>query len=1255
LEDPSLSADDKSKWDIVKATQYGIFDRIKELIEPPAEASWPAYDVNCLDAEGVSLLHWAAINNNFDLVKYFISKGAIVDRVGGNQMSSPLHWAIRQLHLEMVALLIHFGADPMLQDNAGMTCLHVAAQMGSTSILLYLLAKGYDVDTQTKSGLTPLMVCCMHARSVDPIRLLISWGANIDLVDYRGNTAAHHAVRTSNIAAVLQLEELNVNWVVLNKDGHAPYQMSQHPWMNQRVREMAVSRGLLEAEKGSGRGRHSLLPRSCMISKKAYTRGAILLPIACFLLIGVVFVLDLNTILGSPTWLSYCLKAVLLGLIFWQMQAIGLRLRTSDSDILMAFSLSIITTAALSLTVLVCVVPQVSGHTLTHFLQVIFLSLLWFSLYRTGVADPGFIGSADRNRSALITQIVDSELAQILEKSYGRSKSSDLIKRYCTTCLVPRPLRSKHCRLCNRCVARFDHHCPWVYNCIGQNNHHWFIIYLFSTSCSLICFIYEFVLFWSVGPTCWSYHMPEDASRLLRFMSAVEVAMYCNPWLAYCFANAVFYCIWTVLLFLAHFQQMAWGNVTTNERMNVDRYVEFSGGLPRPHMYGGGKSTWCLCGMPKSPYDRGPVYNMVDLCRIHRGCGPHSTTSGPFSASVSVLLPFSDQVFGSGSSTSQTILLKHFLLSCSSDPCGTGDAIKEDESGSLVTRLEQLVREAHSHLRQKRRHLARGNQAGHVRLGMMRHLFLVIDMSTAMLERDLRPSRILCTLRSAAKFVEDFFDQNPTSQLGIITTSDTKAKRITELSGSPARHLAALADLAKQQCSGESSLQNALTLAESRLKYTLLRPYGILSLLSTVLIHYPTQTVLYFTFPSEVYCKCQPALGCLNLSLSCPLCVLYLYTCLFATTFRHMPEHSSREIIILVGSLTTCDPGDIHQTIQSLIAQHIHCSVISLAVEVFIHKALAESTQGSMHVILDALHLKTVLQDFVPPPVAKVRRACFIPDNFCHFFYSFVLGFPHSRPSDFDEFPVKNCMWCSFTGPRRIVDNFVVVVDDDDDGGDYDDGGVGGDEGVMMMMMMMMMMMIMIMIMIMMMMIMIMMIMIMMMMMTMMMVVVVMVIMQRFFFICSHLPSSQLGGDAPSSTSSTVGPLKSSASYACPRCRAVYCELPTECTVCGTTLVAAPHLARAYHHLFPLPTFREETVPPDTENPTETICSSCAVILRPKTLVGFVFPSPPLSSRALRFVEAFLCSRCPKCSYVFCSDCDIFLHDSVHSCPTCAP
>jgi len=45
--------------------------------------------------------------------------------------------------------------------------------------------------------------------------------------------------------------------------------------------------------------------------------------------------------------------------------------------------------------------------------------------------------------------------------------------------------------------------------------------------------------------------------------------------------------------------------------------------------------------------------------------------------------------------------------------------------------------------------------------------------------------------------------------------------------------------------------------------------------------------------------------------------------------------------------------------------------------------------------------------------------------------------------------------------------------------------------------------------------------------------------------------------------------------YVCPRCRSRCSDLPSDCAVCGLRLILAPHLARTFHHLFPVRPFLE--------------------------------------------------------------------------------
>lgn len=44
--------------------------------------------------------------------------------------------------------------------------------------------------------------------------------------------------------------------------------------------------------------------------------------------------------------------------------------------------------------------------------------------------------------------------------------------------------------------------------------------------------------------------------------------------------------------------------------------------------------------------------------------------------------------------------------------------------------------------------------------------------------------------------------------------------------------------------------------------------------------------------------------------------------------------------------------------------------------------------------------------------------------------------------------------------------------------------------------------------------------------------------------------------------------------FLCPRCMAKVCDVPTDCDICGLMIVSSPHLARSYHHLFPVKPYR---------------------------------------------------------------------------------
>ncbi|XP_059803113.1 palmitoyltransferase ZDHHC16B-like isoform X1 [Hypanus sabinus] len=66
----------------------------------------------------------------------------------------------------------------------------------------------------------------------------------------------------------------------------------------------------------------------------------------------------------------------------------------------------------------------------------------------------------------------------------------------CRKCINPKPPRTHHCSICNRCILKMDHHCPWLNNCVGHYNHRYFFSFcLFMTLGCVYCSVSSRELF----------------------------------------------------------------------------------------------------------------------------------------------------------------------------------------------------------------------------------------------------------------------------------------------------------------------------------------------------------------------------------------------------------------------------------------------------------------------------------------------------------------------------------------------------------------------------------------------------------------------------------------------------------------------------------------------------------------------------------------------------------------------------------------
>ena len=129
-------------------------------------------------------------------------------------------------------------------------------------------------------------------------------------------------------------------------------------------------------------------------------------------------------------------------------------------------------------------------------------------------------------------------------------------------------------------------------------------------------------------------------------------------------------------------------------------------------------------------------------------------------------------------------------------------------------------------------------------------------------------------------------------------------------------------------------------------------------------------------------------------------------------------------------------------------------------------------------------------------------------------------------------------------------------------------------------------------------------------------------------------------------------------------------ELPTDCAVCGLKLVLSPHLARSFHHLFPVQPFAEVAVVREASKADiKTISSAPSSMQLPENVNSDILVNSEsddtccmaclrpfgttLETRGSTQNAVVLRFACPDCQSLFCVDCDVFLHESLHNCPGC--
>ncbi|RKP31883.1 ankyrin [Metschnikowia bicuspidata] len=522
-----------SDWDVfVAACQSGDLAKVKELISSAAVAATDSCE------EGITGLHWAAINNRLSVVKYLVENEhsrAEVNVVGGQLAASPLHWACRGGLVYVVDyFLSETNADPTIKDSQSYNALHLAVLSSNITMIAYIILrcvvghKSIYIDEPDLINCTPLHWAAYQG-DILSVNILLRYGSDVSKIDKNLMTPLHWAFIRGNKHVLAILEEAGSDIFLKNDAGKDSFAVAK---------DMKCVE-LWEKNRNWEKNTHLVSARTW----KAVTFFAPYVGYAIPKLVGSAVIVIFSVFLlqkfafpvfipkDTSTFQSPLMSGVFSGTAFWCI-----------------------------VTFFFAILPKViSKRFFTSMVLIGCIYIFSYCFYKSMMINPGYVPvPAD-------TSIIFKDIKELI--ALGKFDT----EHFCIHTFNRRPLRSKYSRISKQLVARFDHYCPWIYNDVGVRNHKVFITFVYSLT--VATFLYTALAKKYFDVYAESMDNESDVKDLCRFLSDDMCLGYTNSHFIF---NIViwscFQCIWILFLVVTQTLQIFKG-LTTVEFTKLNRAI----------------------------------------------------------------------------------------------------------------------------------------------------------------------------------------------------------------------------------------------------------------------------------------------------------------------------------------------------------------------------------------------------------------------------------------------------------------------------------------------------------------------------------------------------------------------------------------------------------------------------------------------------------------------------------------------------------